>query len=261
MKMSRLSLFCFSFVFIVCFGLNGKEKDPYERFIGLGNCCVTRNQINLHLMKRFGKDQHFFGGGQLFDWLVVHDYNKLAKAFENDLLDLFDRSDLVIVNKESAHPNVKNIKYNMTWAHLFSRDVNNLITNIDLEYDCKKQKIEYLSNKFRELKKYRTLYIIAYPFEGNGPFDTIKPTKKVLIRLRNALKNIRGNNNFSILFCSLENASMKFENIYFRKIVNPINGTPCQGDNACWDELLSQFPFILNQQETDGSGMDDSISG
>lgn len=67
---------------------------PYERFIALGNCCVTRYQINNHLSKRFDKDIHSFGGGQLFDWLIIHDYNKFAEALENNLSDFFERSNL-----------------------------------------------------------------------------------------------------------------------------------------------------------------------
>ena len=72
--------------FIVsCFILLSADEVPYERFIGLGNCCATRSHINRHLSQRFSLDAHLFGGGQLFDWLIIEDYNKLAEAIENDL--------------------------------------------------------------------------------------------------------------------------------------------------------------------------------
>ena len=53
-------------------------EQPYERVIGLGNCCISRFQINHHYQHRFGVDSNAFGGGQLFDWLIIQDYHKVA---------------------------------------------------------------------------------------------------------------------------------------------------------------------------------------
>ena len=55
------------------FGINEYSGLPYERFVSLGNVCATRTQINEHLKKRFGLDPYVFGGGQIFDWLIIRD--------------------------------------------------------------------------------------------------------------------------------------------------------------------------------------------
>jgi hypothetical protein len=265
-KIIKFTLIYLVYLSIGFFKLNAKEETPYERFIGLGNCCVTRYQINYHLSKRFGKDSREFGGGQLFDWLVIHDYNKLAEAIENNLADLFERSDLILTSDwvtNCDYWTVQNMKYKMTWNHLFSRPGNGLVTDdlIDVEYDSRKHKIEYLAEKFKSLREYRTLYIIAHPCHGMGFFNTKKPNKSTLIRLRNALEKMRGNRNFSILFCSLNAKNKRFENIYMRAIVNPQNNLFWEGDYDCWNGMLSQFPFNPNKADTDKSGLDNSFSG
>ena len=153
-----------AFVFFASF-MEGSE--PFERFVGLGSCCVTRTQINRHLTTRFGtQDLSIFGGGQLFDWLIIYDYRKLAEAIENNLSDLFDRSDLIVEGKE--YPVVKNHKYLMTRNHLFTRNPDQTLPAnvLELEYDSRKQKINYLSKKFRDLRNFRTLYIIAFPYRA-----------------------------------------------------------------------------------------------
>jgi hypothetical protein len=230
------------------------EDAPYERFISLGNCCVTRNQINNHLSQRFALDERAFGGGQLFDWLVIHDYNKLAEAIENKLIDLFDRNDLLLGPSWAgdAYPCVKNVRYLMTWNHLFTRQGNSISPHIiDLEYDIKKNQIDYLSKKFNELKNYRTLYIVAYPFIGNGILNTLEPDLKTLIRLRNALKKYRQNSNFTLLFCPLNKKFENSKNIVVQEITNPPDLPEYTGDFNCWDMLLSQFPFTTNKIEID----------
>lgn len=104
---------------------------------------MTRTQINHHLNKRFGRDPHSFGGGQLFDWLVIHDYKQLCLALENNLLDIFEKKDLIFDHlKEMIE--IKNIKDNMTWNHLFTKNSDKKTYEkniIKLEYPEKKQKI------------------------------------------------------------------------------------------------------------------------
>lgn len=252
----------FSLLLLICFFLNvveviGLEELPYERFVGLGNCCVTKRQIINHLQERFGKDNKTYGGGQLFDWLIIHDYNKLSKALENNLSDIFERSDLVFDREGfgNSYPCIRNIKYDMTWNHLFTRLENHsLPPNIlDLEYDIKKQKIDYLSEKFKNLKHYRTLYIVAYPFIGSGTLRTTEPDKNTLIRLRNALLQLRGNNNFTLLFCPLRQKFREFENVLIRTIVNSKDLPPYKGDFNCWNQMLSQFPYSLDHSEEESS--------
>lgn len=223
---------------------------PYERFVSLGNCCVTRTQINLHLSKRFHMDAYSFGGGQLFDWLIIHDYNKFAKALENGLMDLFNRSDLLLIYSLNGLPYsaIRNCRYEMTWNHLFTRELNQSYSPniIDIEYGIKKTKIDYLSEKFKLLKYYRTLYIIAYPYVGAGELETKELDRKVIKRIRNALLKMRGNANFSVLFCPLIKTFDDFDNIKVRTIVNSAN-PPHLGDFGCWDRMLSEFPFTLTK--------------
>lgn len=243
---SKILYVLFLFIHYLAVDLDSAECQPYQRFVSLGNCCITRTQINHHLRKRFGKDAHSFGGGQLFDWLVIHDYNQLCVALENNLLDIFEKKDLIFDN--FCFPKkleIRNIKYNMTWNHLFAKNSDKTYQNniIDLEYDLKKQKIDYLSNKFKELKNYRTLYILAYPFIDNKPLNTNKPNKETLIRLSKAIEKIRVNKNFDLLFCPLKCNFQSFDNILIRVIYNATNNPAVEGDYDCWNNLLNQFPF------------------
>jgi hypothetical protein len=245
------------FIFLVFFSVTICEAQEnqrvYERFISLGNCCAPRVQINHHLPKRFGKNINAFGGGQLFDWLVIRDYHKLALAIENNLQDLFERSDLELTPPPGFR-SVINVKYAMSWVHLFSRNPDESIAEniIDLEYATCKQKIDYLSKKFKSLSQYPTLYILTYPFERDGYINTKEPDRAALIHLRNALEKFRGNRNFDILYCPLIKKFEDFENIYVRKIINPTDRPPFKGDSACWDWMLSQFPFSLEKNDERG---------
>lgn len=222
------------------------EQKPYERLISLGNCCVTRTQINHHLISRFAVSLDRFGGGQLFDWLVIHDYNKLSEAIKNNLIDLFEKSDLQVVKMSKSY-NVRNLKYHMTWNHLFTRISKTQIRSdiIELEYELRKQKIDYLSGKFRSLGQYRTLYIVTYPFIDAGPLGTIEPNLETLVRLRNSLTQIRGNQNFTLLFCPLVKKFEDFENIQVRTIP-AANVLPWEGDYIFWNAFLSQYPITID---------------
>lgn len=243
----------FIFALFAFFTLAAEGLEPFERFVGLGDCCVVRRQINRHLTSRFEeKDLQVFGGGQLFDWLYIHDYRKLAEAIENDLLDLFERSDLRVIYKS-----VTNVKYSMTWSHLFTKNQDKWVPRnvIDLEYDIRKEKINYLSEKFRLLRNYRTLYIIAHPYVNN--LTMIEPTQKVLIRLNNALIKMRGNSNFAILFCPINKRFDSFLNIFVRQIYNG-NASPSMGNDECWEKILSEFPykkeeFCIDERQRDAS--------
>lgn len=227
---------------------------PYERFIGLGSCCVTRTQINHHLSKKFDKPISEFGGGQVFDWVIISDYNKLAEAIKYQLSDLFEKSDLAPSRYfETPHIYIKNIKYDMLWIHLFIRsnptvDMQDLLDNT---YLAKKQKIDYLVQKFKDLSEYRTLYIIAYPYEGDRLRLAIEPDLETLIHLKTALEELRGNANFSILFCPLEKKFDDFENIYVREIINGPGIHDYVGNYNHWDKLLSEFPFTLKKCDVD----------
>jgi hypothetical protein len=227
---------------------------PYERFVSLGNCCATRTQINHHLSHRFGLDSSAFGGGQLFDWIVIHDYNKFASALENNLMDFFEKRDLLLVPRVDIHyPSVMNLKYWITWNHLFTRrsDASIDFNIIEKEFHLKKVKINYLSQKFKALKNYRTLYILAYPFADNLLVETIEPDRDTIIRLRNALLHLRGNANFTLLFCPLVKRFENFENVLIIPIINPPGVAPNVGDYNYWNQMLNYFPFSLKKLEFD----------
>ena len=236
------------------------NDQPYERFVSLGACCVTRHQINLHLEKRFGFNENVFGGGQLFDWMVVQNYSKLARLLEDHLNGLFEIEDLVIEKsqRDANYNYVRNIKHEMIWNHLFGRKKNGLVALnvIEKEFHDKKQKIDYLVSKFINLKIYRTLYVIAYPFTGKEMEEREEPDLTILTSIRDSLEILRGNDNFSILFCTIDKKFEEFENIYVREVRIPANKNTCGGDNASWNLVLSEFPFTLSRAITDRSNMD-----
>ncbi len=265
--MRRILFLFFLLVLTPCASLFGQEIEknltvrkevPYERFVGLGNCCISRFQINNHLSKRFGKPANDFGGGQLFDWLVIHDYDKFCEVLENNLVDLMEKSDLVpTASWDNVY--IKNIKYQITWNHLFTRLMPNFTpeghaavqTVLDNEYEVKKQKIDYLIKKFKELGRYRTLYIIGYPFIDTGRFNTIEPTIQTLTRLSHALEKIRGNKNFMILYCPLQKKFDDFDNIVIKEIVSGPSVTDYEGDYECWGAILNTFPFYVEKSDSD----------
>lgn len=228
--------------------------EPYERFVSLGNCCVTRIQINHHLSQRFDRPASSFGGGQLFDWLIIHDYRLFSQALENELTDLFELPDLVVDKL------VKNVKYKMTWNHLFSKNEKGVCPDniLELEYPLKKQKIDYLIEKFKDLRRYRTLYILAFPFDETQK-NVTEPTPEVLARLIQALEKLRGNDNFTLLYCPLKERFEAFEKLCIRQMDNPINGkSPSEGDYEKWDRMLLEFPFTLEKAVEDNSCMDNT---
>ncbi len=192
--------------------------------------------------------------------MIIHDYDKLAETIENNLVDFFERSDLVLyIGWEGPScPYVKNVKNNITWRHLFTRRGDGSIAEnfLDLEYEIKKKKVDYLAEKFRLLKNYRTLYVIAYPFIGAGILETIEPSKKSLIRLYRALSKLRGNSNFKILFCQLEPKFKELEKIRVRKIVS--SHPFFLGDHESWHRVLSEFPYTLDKLEFDNSELDNT---
>lgn len=222
------------------------DEEPFERFIGLGNSCRSRIQINMHFNKRLINIKSYTGGGQLFDWLIIHDYNLLSQAIENNLSDLLERDDMRLDH---------NLKYKMSWWHLFSRNENHLVTQeiIDNEFHLKKEKIDYLANKFKQLGNYKTLYIITYPWDKDGSLNCSEPDKPTLERLKNALINIRQNDNFSILFCTTAPKFDDFDNIYVRQVPSDKYTTDCL------NEILFEFPFKINQAINEKS--DDPVSG
>lgn len=236
--------------------LNFVFAKPFERFVGLGYRCRTKMHINCHLNTRFFGlysryfDSKEFGGGQLFDWVVINDYNKLIEAIENDLIDLFEFEDLIVQNNYKVY----NTKYMIHWSHLFTRNQDNSLSDdiIELEYDIRKQRIDYLSTKFKNLRQFRTLYIFSI-LDGKFVIDTL-----ILQRLYTALKNFRGNDNFAILYCPIKKEFEDFSSIYVREVPFPATSIPSEEELAYWNEMLSEFPYSLTSGDSDKSNLDNS---
>lgn len=178
----------------------------------------------------------------MFDWLFIHNYEKLAEAIENNLEDHFAQSDLKIIREFNHVHCVKNMKYDMTWIHLFSRPFGIFLPDntIDKEYNIREQKIHYLSDKFRKLANYRTLYIISQPYINWQKIGMLEPDQSVLIHLRDALIQMRGNDSFDLLYCPLQKKFDETDHIYIRQIRSTMKP---RDDFNCWDEILSAFPF------------------
>lgn len=236
-------------------GRHKQKQEKYERFVGLGNSCVTRFEINHYLSNRYNLDVSYFGGGQLFDWLVIHNYNFLALALECNLTNFFEKSDLVIEPSVTGQLCVRNAFFNMTWNHLFTRNAANHLDLdiIEREYDIKKRKLDYLAEKFRALKNFRTLYVVTYPHEIDGTFNTLRPDIHTLIRLRNALVNIRGNDNFTLLFCTPTKIYEDISNIQMRAFGG------YEDPHAGWKKIFSEFRYTLDKVEVDNSQLDNTF--
>ena len=157
---------------------------------------------------------------------------------------------------------VKNVKYKMLWAHLFSRNKDEKITlqSLNDQFVDREQKIKYLSEKFRSLREYRTLYIIAYPFRKGEKPSYIPPDKKTLKRLYGALEKMRGNSNFSILYCTLEKKFSDFSKVYVRTILSKENAEHHWfGDDASWDKALFEFPFSADKLTRSANVLENTV--
>lgn len=190
----------------------------------------------------------------------MHDYDKVSEAIENDLCDLLEKSDLVpTLSWDNIY--LKNVRYEMTWNHLFTRigvhanaeGFAAVQAVLDREYDIKKQKIDYLIEKFKDLRRYRTLYIVAFTTAKVNSFKNFEPDEQTLLRLSRALEKIRGNDNFAILFCPTEKKFDSFDNIIVREIFGGHVAAHI-GDFTLWNEVLMTIPFSEEKVENDTQG-------
>jgi len=219
----------------------------FERVIGLGHICTTKGQINNYFSPGAPLMKTKKGHADLFDWLFIYDYNLLANALSNKLVDIFEKDDFIktarIENKA-----VFNKRYNMQWNHLFdnrigaysAHNTSNWNQYVSLEYfhdhfDETRSKIDHLREKFISAKNQKTLYIISHPQTG--------PTFETLVRVRDSLTTIRqGDKQFAILFVPNSQTYEGAENIIVREAIKLKDGW--NGANpARWHEILSEFKF------------------
>ena len=212
-------------------------QTEYSRIITLGSWCQTKGQINNYFSPNTPITQTKKGHADLFDWLFISDYSKLADALHKNLEDFFEFEDFKWKIKPYAS-NI-NIKYHVHWNHLWS-DHNAFemplsLGEIEEIFPQIKLKIDYLRQKFIDAKQYPTLYVVSHSESG--------PSKTDIEKLRNSITQIRdGKTDFSILFISKNPTFESFDNIYVRQST-PISCCWTQADSVRWKQILDEFKF------------------
>lgn len=164
----------------------------YNKCVSLGHWCQTKAALNEYFFPTESniKTQPKFSS--LFDWMYVHSYSKLANALDNDLVDLFDYNNFKLDKQKSYH----NIKYKMTWNHLYDKKQNNDDKGID-DISNIKSKYDYLITNFKNLKNFSTLYVISFPYEWGISLHDLISVSESLLRYR------ENNCNFTILYLTI----------------------------------------------------------
>lgn len=216
------------------------QDTVFERVITLGSDCAAKKQVNEFFAPQNNFNNTKKGHADLFDWMIMRDYDLLAEALSNNLTDFFEKGDFAI------EPHITNTKYKMDWIHIF-HEANaqlgwvSIVSGdrsvfFDGEFPNIKQKMNYLRDKFIDAKNKKTLYIISEKYSF--------PNKETLCHLRNSLILIRqGNKDFAILFVTKKQRFSSFENILVRESTKIM---PCGwdgGDNLRWREILNEFKF------------------
>lgn len=81
----------------------------------------------------------------------------------------------------------------------------------------------------------------------------MEPDFQTILRLRDALTTLRGNTNFTLLYCPLEKTFEDTENILVRTVITE-PGWEHIGKYDFWFNLLSEFPYSLEKIEQDANG-------
>lgn len=224
----------------------------FEKIVGLGSTCYTKMQINKYL----NPESPIYwitkpGQSDIFDWLIIKDYNLLADAFNNDLKDIFEFDDLSIPENTAF---VYNNKYHMNWKHLFDSlgdyggeaiyDKKERLTKKLLFkfYPTLRSKIEYLRNKFLDLKNKNTIYLIS---TGNMDYHNtgvLFPKIEDLRKLRDSLIKMRGNNNFIILYIPMYKQYESEDNIFvYEDPLWCLDGGACKNGFDIYTKILEEF--------------------
>lgn len=223
-----------------------------HRVISLGNWCSTKATINLYLNPQQKWSKTPKGQADLFDWMMIGDYDYLAKALHNNLDELFEKNDLIKMDNIFTPTGqiviangIYNTKHKMIWPHLFdgisgfdlntSRDMlfeNNTLQTIQ-------SKINYLRDKFISAHDKRTLYVITYDDHMDIPeiVRPIRPSLDTIVKIRDALRHIRKNDNFILLFITPKQSTFMLENI----IVTNNENTKCFYDDTISEDARRIF--------------------
>ena len=216
----------------------------FERIITLGSDCLPKGQINKFFVPERKFNDTKKGHGDLFDWMLMENYNLLAEALENNLTDFFEREDLSIT---TFYP--VSTKYEMHWLHMFHEaneragwisrmphDKKSQVDFLDQEFPKVKEKMNYLRDKFISAKDKKTLYVIH---EKKNLIE-----RETLSHLRDSLKSIRQENkDFAILFVTTRERFSSFDNILVRESTKVMPGGWDHGDPVRWREILDEFKF------------------
>ncbi len=216
----------------------------FERVIGLGSDCMTKGQINTYLNPTSDWRSTKKGHADLFDWMIIYDYDLLAEALLKKLKDLFEEEDF---DAKIIHgwKTLVNRRYNMHWNHLFNQEYEGYwVKNDTGEFSMEsisplfqeiKKKITYLIDKFIASKNSKTLYVI------HDKYYTF--SKEVILKLRESIVDIRdGDKNFAILLVGKKINIENFQNVYFFESTKVPSGWD-SGDPIRWKEILDQFKF------------------
>ena len=209
---------------------------------------MTKIQINLYFNPSNNPKNTKEDKGELFDWVYINDYNLFADAINNQLTDLFSFSNLSINTPlPMSECGILNTKYNILWNHLFNNVSGKILTQhfILSKYISIFDKISYLKNKFVNANQYRTLYIISdVDYDPIG--FKIKPSFEDLIKVRDALRFFRKNDNFILLYIGIDTTFNDFENIKIEKDTYPHGSIFNAIINENWKRILDQFTFSKN---------------
>lgn len=232
-----------------------------NRVISLGNWCSTKATINLYLNPRQKWSKTPKGHADLFDWMLIGDYDYLATAITNNLDELFEKKDLIKMDNiftptgEIVIVNgIYNAKHKMIWPHLFDSlsgfDLNSsreaLFDGNDEIFQTVKSKINYLREKFISAHDKRTLYVITYDDHIDIP-EIVRPQKPsfdTIVKIRNALRHMRKNDNFILLFITANQITFMHENI----IATNNENTKCFFDNVISEDsqrIFGEFSYDL----------------
>lgn len=210
----------------------------FERVIGLGKCCYTKSSINQYFQPQ---EKNVFktkpGHSDLLDWLIIEP-EPLTKAINNNFQDFFDIDDFILEPKIQC---VFNKKYDTTWMHLFpgvDRYKTNVLELFKRDYKKIREKIDYLTSKFNQTKKYKTLYIYT---------RKECPDKTSMKKLRDAIKNNRDQNkNFILLVITNQRKFDDFDNVIVKDGFEMKAAWDGGKDEDKWKETLDQFKFTPN---------------
>lgn len=243
----------------------------FERWVSLGNFCLTKYQINRYiarnyfdlktnstleadkLIKILPRDEvHAVNGGNLFfDWVVTYNYQKVVDLLRSG----FDYSLQCETLEEQVGDGgkIENIictKAGVKWVHLFSRE--NGLRDWREQVPQLRPKVAHLVSGFKELSHHTTLYIMSVSLKFvNG---------KLLDDIVAAIEALRGEGarDFRVLCCILDNEPPEDRGkIFFRRYDNTLDFPkyPHLGNAASWEAAFADFKLTPRGKTVDGKAL------